>query len=168
MQTFAKPSRLIVFKLSTIAFFLLGATGCIKPVVIEGTAMSPTLADGERWFVTMNPEEIQRGDIIEFRYPKDETKRYVKRVVGLPGETIGIRAGVVHINGAPLPEGYLPAESNNKLGASFPEKLVPENHFYVLGDNRDNSSDSRYWGTVDRSLVEGKLYMRYSSSEKSN
>ena len=165
MQTFANPNRLLVFKLSTIAFFLLGATGCIKPVVIEGTAMSPTLADGERWFVTMNPGEIQRGDIIEFRYPKDETKRYVKRVVGLPGETIEIRAGVVHINGAPLPEGYLPPESNNKAGSSFPEKRVPENHFYVLGDNRDNSADSRYWGTVDRSLIEGKLYMRYSSGK---
>ena len=167
MQTFVKPNGLIVFKLSTIAFFLLGATGCIKPVVIEGTAMSPTLADGERWFVTMNPGEIQRGDIIEFRYPKDETKRYVKRVVGLPGETIEVRGGVVHINGSALTEDYVPAE-RNQTGASFPQKHIPENHFYVLGDNRDNSSDSRYWGTVDRSLVEGKLYMRYSSSEKSN
>lgn len=166
MRIFAKPV-IQILKLGIISLLLLAATSCVKPAIIEGTAMRPTLEDGDRWFVTMNPGEIRRGDIIEFRYPKDETKRYMKRVVGLPGETIEIRGGVVYIDGAALAEDYVPAETN-KTGSSFPEKLIPENHYYVLGDNRDNSSDSRYWGTVDRSLIEGRLYMRYYSGKKSN
>ena len=153
---------MICQRVITILIVLIGlcASGCVWPVKIEGTAMRPTLADGDRWLVTLNPGELQRGDIIVFRYPKDETKQYVKRIVGLPGETIEIRDGLVYINGVALPEGYVPAETN-KSRTSFPEKRIPEDNYFVIGDNRDNSSDSRYWGTVDKTLIEGKLYSRY-------
>ena len=122
--------------------------------------MLPAMNDGDRWLVTTSIGDLKRGDVVVFRYPKDETKSYVKRVIGLPGERVEIRAGVVLINGQPLAEDYVDRD-HNKAAASFPQKVVPDNHYFVMGDNRDNSSDSRYWGPVDRSLIEGKLYTRY-------
>ena len=121
--------------------------------------------DGDRWLVTASPSEVKLGDIIMFRFPKDETKHYMKRVVGLPGERIAIRDGIVLVNDEPIVEEYLD-QNNNQSVSWFPEKVVPDNHYFVMGDNRDNSSDSRYWGTVDHSLIEGKLYERYSEGKK--
>ena len=74
--------------------------------------MSPTMNEGDRWFMTSSIDDIKRGDIIDFRFPKDETKQYVKRVVGLPGERVEIRAGVVLINGEPIAEDYLDQKYN--------------------------------------------------------
>jgi signal peptidase I len=120
---------------------------------------------GDRWFVTGAIDDLKRGDIIEFKYPKDETKHFMQRIVGLPGERIEIREGKTFINGQPLVEDYLDPAFNKAL-PSFPEKAIPENKFFVMGDNRDNSSDSRYWGPVDRSLIEGKFYMRYMAGDE--
>jgi len=158
----------VIRKIVTGAIFFIlasAASGCLKPIKVEGTAMSPTMNDGDRWFVTMSIDDVRRGDIIEFRFPKDETKRYVKRVIGLPGERVEIRAGAVLINGELLVEDYLD-ENYNLRAPWFPVKIVPSNHYFVMGDNRDNSSDSRYWGTVDQSLIEGKLYTRYIEGKK--
>ena len=154
------------FGIATIILMIAFATsGCLRPIRVEGTAMSPTLNDGDRWFVTTSLDELKRGDIIDFRFPKDETKHYVKRVIGLPGERIEILAGAVLINGEPIIEDYVDPLYNQN-SPTLPEKVIPDNHYFVLGDNRDNSSDSRYWGTVDRSLIEGKLYSRYSEGKK--
>jgi len=151
--------------IGTIVFILaFAASGCVKPVRVEGAAMLPTLNDGDRWLTTA-ASDLKRGDIIVFRYPKDETKSYVKRVVGLPGERVEIRAGVVRINGEPIVEDYLD-QNYNHSSQWFPERVIPDNQYFVLGDNRDNSSDSRYWGTVDRSLIEGKLYTRYFTGKR--
>ena len=137
-----------------------GTSGCLRPVMVEGKAMLPTLKEGDRWFVTSSTDDLKRGDIILFRYPKDETKYYRKRIIALPSEKIEIREGAVLINGQPIPEDYVdPSFNQGKLW--FPQRAIPENKFFVMGDNRDNSSDSRYWGLVDRSLIEGKFYMRY-------
>lgn len=144
---------------------VLLATSCVRPVVVEGCAMSPTLRDGDRWLITASIADLRRGDIIELRYPKDPTKLYIKRIVGLPGERLEMRDNKVLINGVEFKEDYLD-QTYNQSGLWIPEKLIPPDHYFVLGDNRDNSSDSRYWGTVDKSLVVGKLYMRYASGEK--
>ena len=143
---------------------LVGAS-CVMPAIMEGTGMQPTLKDGDRWFISTNVGELQRGDIVSFRYPRDESKRYIKRIVGLPGEELEIRNGTVFISGNALSEDYLDQQFNQS-GNFFPPVKIEQNHYFVLGDNRDNSSDSRYWGTVDDSLIEGRLYARYWSASK--
>jgi signal peptidase I len=150
---------------AVLVLLAIATVGCLKPVRFEGIAMQPTLEDGDRWLVTTNVGDLKRGDIIEFRYPKDETKYYVKRIVGLPNEKIEILEGTVFINGLPITEEYLDQEYNQS-GNTIPEIQISSNHYFVMGDNRDNSSDSRYWGTVDRSLIEGKLYVRYISGKE--
>lgn len=147
-----------------VAGFVLLAACSLRPVRSEGTGMSPTINDGDKIFVDENFGELKRGDIIIFYYPKDRSKSYIKRVIGLPNETIEIREGKVYINGQVLDEPYL-VEENNQQKSSFRPQKVLKNHYFVMGDNRDNSSDSRYWGTVDRELVIGKYYMTYSEAK---
>lgn len=127
--------------------------------------MAPTMNDGDRWFVAISIDDLKRGDVIEFRYPKDETKHYIERIIALPGEKIEIRSGKTFINGQPIVEDYLDP-SFNQAALWFPERVIPNNKFFVMGDNRDNSSDSRYWGPVDRSLIVGKLSTRYIAGDR--
>ncbi len=122
--------------------------------------MRPTIDDGQRLLISMNVSSIERGDILLFRFPLDPMKYYVKRVIGLPGETLDIDEGVVHINGQPLAEGYID-NAYNKATPRFNAVTVPPGHYFVMGDNRDNSSDSRSWGFVDKELIEGRLYTTY-------
>jgi signal peptidase I len=122
--------------------------------------MRPTIDDGDRLLINTQIHELRRGDIIQFKYPKDPSKYYMKRIIGLPGETVGIREGKVYINGELLDENYIAQEYNQNL-VSFPDVKIPEESFYVMGDNRDNSSDSRYWGTVKRELIDGKVDRKY-------
>lgn len=135
-----------------------------KPVLVEGKAMLPNFRNGDRVMMDKNVSELNRGDVITFLYPKDRTKWYFKRIIGLPGETIEIREGKVYINGEVLEEPYID-ESYNQAKANFPPRKVPEYQYFVMGDNRDNSSDSRYWGTVDKELIQGKYYMTYYKAE---
>jgi signal peptidase I len=135
-----------------------------KPVRVEGTAMMPTFHDGDRILMDENIGELKRGDVVSFLYPKDTSKWYIKRVIGLPGETVEIRVGKIYINGQILDEPYLD-ESYNQAKSSFAPRPVAENNYFVIGDNRDNSSDSRYWGTVPRELIKGKYYMTYSKNK---
>lgn len=136
-----------------------------KPVSVEGMAMKPAFNDGDKILVDKNFSNLKRGDVITFLYPKDRSKWYFKRIVGLPNETIEIREGKVYINGELLDEPYVD-ESNNHSKSNFPPIRVPEFHYFVIGDNRDNSSDSRYWGTLDRELITGRYYMTYSKSKE--
>jgi signal peptidase I len=153
-------------------FVLLGVF-VAQPVVVEGTSMLPELHDGERLLVNklvyykiknVSWGHIERGDIVVFWYPKEPDKSYVKRVIGLPGETVEVRNGVVYINGEQMREPYLSAEHNQSLG-SFGAKKVDEHYYFVMGDNRDNSSDSRYWGLVPEKYVYGKAFFRYWKPE---
>lgn len=151
-----------------IALFLaclVNACGGALPVRIEGTAMLPAFRDGDKIIMRAVSGDLQRGEVIMFRYPKDEKRTYFKRVIGLPGETIEIKTGVIYINGSPVDEPYLDQEYNH-VKPSFPPEQIPSDHYFVMGDNRDNSSDSRSWGTVDKRLIVGKYYMTYSKSEK--
>lgn len=152
-----------------IAVFILLGVFVAQPVVVEGTSMLPQLHDGERLLVnklvyykfkSVSWGHIERGDIIVFWYPKDPEKSYVKRVIGLPGETVEVREGKILINNVELNETYLDTEHNQTL-PSFAPRRVDEHFYFVMGDNRDNSSDSRYWGLVPEKYIYGKAFFRY-------
>ena len=139
---------------------LFAAFSVGRPIKNEGRGMMPAIRDGDQLFVERNPDQLERGDIIIFYYPEDTTKSYLKRIVGLPGETLMIEDGKITINGTLLEEPYLPDEWKSQDSLSEPVK-IPDGHYFVLGDNRRNSSDSRYWGTVPRDLIYGKYWFRY-------
>ncbi len=152
-----------------IAVFILLGVFVAQPVVVEGTSMLPQLHDGERLLVnklvyykfqSVSWGHIERGDIIVFWYPKDPEKSYVKRVIGLPGEMVEVRDGVILINNQELNEPYLDSEYNRSL-PSYEPKKVDEHYYFVMGDNRDNSSDSRLWGLVPEKYIYGKAFFRY-------
>jgi len=108
----------------------------------------------------------ERGEIITFQYPKDPSVIYVKRVIGLPGEKIAIHSGVPYINGKAIIESYVPIESKVKhYSQTMEEVVIPKNHIFVLGDNRDNSNDSRFWGTLPTESVTGKVTLIWYAKE---
>lgn len=140
----------------------------VQPVKVEGTSMLPRLHDGERIFVNKLiyydeyrwAPKIERGDIVVFWYPNDPNKSYIKRVIGLPGEIVEVREGTVYINGAVLEEKYLDPGENASSASQAPVQ-VKLNYYFVMGDNRDNSSDSRSWGLVPKKYIYGKALLRY-------
>ena len=140
----------------------------VQPVKVEGTSMLPRLHDGERIFVNKLiyydeyrwAPKIDRGDIVVFWYPEDPSKSYIKRVIGLPGDTIEIREGVVRVNGSDVQESYLDPRLNVSHRSVNPI-VVKNNYYFVMGDNRDNSSDSRFWGLVPKKYIYGKALFRY-------
>ena len=152
-----------------VVVFILFGVFFVQPVVVEGTSMLPQLHDGERLLVnkliyykiqSISWGHIDRGDIVVFWFPNDPDKSYVKRIIGLPGETVELRNGKVFIDGKELNEDYLDVEHNQTL-PTWPAKKVEEHHYFVMGDNRDNSSDSRYWGLVPEKYIYGKAFFRY-------
>ncbi len=151
--------------LQLILLFCLFSACSPKTVLNQGTGMLPTIKDGDKLLMDENIVELKRGDIIAFLYPRDTSKWYIKRIIGLPGETVEVRTGKIYVNGQILDEPYLD-ESFNQQIVSFPPKIIGENSYFVLGDNRDNSSDSRYWGSVSKDLIKAKYYTTYSSSNK--
>jgi signal peptidase I len=136
----------------------------IQPVKVEGTSMLPRLHDGERIFVNKliyyGLPKLQRGDIVVFWYPNDPSKSYIKRVIGLPGDIVEERDGHIYINGKELQESYLDPQRTQKHENRAPLHIQPH-YYYVMGDNRDNSSDSRYWGLVPEKYIYGKAVVRY-------
>lgn len=123
--------------------------------------MEPTLMTGDRIIVSKFSywlNEPQRGDVIVFKYPRDPSRAFVKRVVATEGETIALEENQLIINGQPVPENYLPAD------LTFPDfgpVTIPDDHLFVLGDNRNNSDDSRVWGFLDEDLIIGKAVAVY-------
>jgi signal peptidase I len=117
--------------------------------------------------------EVSRGDIVVFKYPEDPERDFIKRVIGLPGETLEVRRKVVFVNGQPLEEPYVhflvPAAGPGQEITAFDRRenygpvVVPEGHFFVMGDNRDNSQDSRYWGFLPANYVKGRALVVYWS-----
>lgn len=133
-----------------------------QPVEVEGISMLPGIGNHERVFVNKiiyHVEPIRRGDIIVFHYPVDPAKTLIKRVIGLPGDWVSIKNGHVFVNGKPLKENYIPP---GYLGHSTcaPVHITPH-HYYVLGDHRAFSDDSRVWGTVDRKYIYGEASFAY-------
>lgn len=133
-----------------------------QPVKVEGTSMAPLLSDQERIFINKfvyRFEPIERGDVVVFWYPLDRTKSFIKRVVGLPGETVEIRQGLVHVNGKPLPEPYVPSRYEDL--SDFPATRVPNDSYFVMGDHRISSNDSRVFGSVPSRFIYGRAVFAY-------
>jgi signal peptidase I len=138
-----------------------------QPVKVEGTSMMPGLEDQERIFVNKfvyRWEPIQRGDIVVLRYPRDTYKSYIKRVIGVAGDRIRIENGQVYVDGAALDEDYVPSDYADSR--SYSESVVPANSFFVLGDHRTMSNDSRDFGTVNERYIYGKAVFGYWPMEK--
>jgi signal peptidase I len=138
-----------------------------QPVKVEGTSMMPSLDDQERIFVNkfvyrLGP--IERGDVVVFRYPRDPGKSFIKRVIGLAGDHVRIEAGRVYLNGLPLEEDYVPEAYADQR--SYPEIVVPADGYFVLGDHRSMSNDSREFGPVSGSYIYGKAVFGYWPVEK--
>ena len=133
-----------------------------QPVKVEGTSMAPLLSDQERIFINKfvyRFEPIERGDVVVFWYPLDRSKSFIKRVVALPGETVELRAGRLYVSGKELTEPYVP--SSYLDGANYPPLTIPVDSFFVMGDHRDSSNDSRVFGPVARQFIYGKAVFAY-------
>ena len=138
-----------------------------QPVRVEGTSMLPVLEDQDRLFINKiayRVGEIHQGDVVVFEYPRDHTKSYIKRVIGLPGERIRTDHGIVYVNGVRLSEPYVPARYEDDR--SEPEVVVPPHEYFLMGDHRSISSDSREFGPVDRDLIYGKAVFVYWPMEQ--
>jgi signal peptidase I len=138
-----------------------------QPVKVEGTSMMPGLEDQERIFVNKfvyRWEPIQRGDIVVFRYPRDPSKSYIKRVIGVAGDRIRIENGQVFVNDVELDEDYVPTDYAD--ARSYPTVTVPPNSYFMLGDHRTMSNDSRDFGPVNERYIYGKAVFGYWPMEK--
>lgn len=169
----------------TILIFLL-VRSIVQNFKVEGRSMEPTLESGQYLLINKavywridtgalrsafaaqretgapdRPRYLfsppQRGDVIVFRYPKDPNRDFIKRVVALPGETVEIRGGVLYVNGAPMEEPFVA----NHPSYTFERTRVPPANYFVLGDNRNNSSDSHVWGMVPEENIIGRAWLRY-------
>ena len=133
-----------------------------QPVRVEGTSMLPRLEDHDRLFINKfvyHIESIHRGDVVVFHYPRDPEKSYIKRVIGLPGDKIWIDHGLVWVNGVALDETYVPDRYRDSR--SMAEMVIPEDSYFMMGDHRSISSDSREFGPVERDLIYGKAEFVY-------
>ena len=138
-----------------------------QPVKVEGTSMMPSLIDQERIFINKFVYRfggIERGDMVVFWFPGDPTKSYIKRVIGLPGDTVEVENGVVMVNNQRLDETYVTDEYRDR-STMAPFKVQTEEYF-VLGDHRSSSNDSRSWGPVPRKYIYGKAVFVYWPIEK--
>jgi signal peptidase I len=138
-----------------------------QPVKVEGTSMTPSLADQERIFVNKfvyRLEPIERGDIVVFHYPRDPSKSFIKRVIGMAGDRVRIDDGEVYVNGKRIEEDYLSPDYGDVR--SFAEVVVPAHSYFVLGDHRSMSNDSRDFGAVDATDIYGKAVFGYWPVDK--
>lgn len=133
-----------------------------QPVKVEGTSMMPGLDDQERIFINKYVyrwEPIERGDVVVFRYPRDPSKSYIKRVIGVAGDRVEIEQGMVFVNGRRLSEPYVPSDFRDDR--SVAETVVPPGSYFLLGDHRNLSSDSRDFGSVSERYIYGKAVFVY-------
>ena len=144
-------------------------------LLVNKFVFAPTASALERMILPIDP--IKRGEVVVFKYPEEPERDFIKRVMGLPGETLEVREKKVYVNGTPLDEPYAhylqpvasPSEFHEVTSFDVRERYgpvtVPVNHYFVMGDNRDNSQDSRYWGFLPRGNVKGKALIIYWSYE---
>lgn len=156
--------ELIKFALLALIIVIPIRMWVAQPFIVSGSSMVPTFENGQYLIVdelSYNFETPDRGDVIVFRYPKDPSKFYIKRIIGLPGDTVAINGSAVTIKNAEHPDGieldetYVKNESMNTMNVT-----IPEGQYFVMGDNRSASSDSRIWGTVPRKNIIGRAFLR--------
>jgi signal peptidase I len=147
--------------ISVAASFMI-ITFVYQPVRVEGTSMLPELRDQDRLFINKfayHFESISRGDVVVFHYPRDPSKSYIKRVIALPGDTLRIDEGRVYVNGKRIAEPYVPLRFRDDRSLS--QRVIPPHEYFVMGDHRSISSDSRDFGPVERNLIYGKAAFVY-------
>lgn len=156
---------LVVVTISSIPFGPIVKRNFIEAFKIPSASMNPSLIKGDHILVnkTITPIKLKQGDIIVFRYPQDRKRNFIKRIVALGGETIEGKDKVIYVNGVPLDEPYAYYMDAVVRSRSFGPIQVPPNTFFVLGDNRDNSQDSRHWGAIPAEDVIGRAFKIYWS-----
>ena len=148
--------------LFSAAASVLIITFLYQPVRVEGTSMLPRLVDQDRLFINKfvyHFEAIEPGDVVVFHYPRDPEKSYIKRIIAVPGDRLRIDRGLVFVNGKPLSEPYIPEEYRDVR--SLDAMVIPKDEYFVMGDHRSISSDSREFGPVKRDLIYGKAAFVY-------
>ncbi len=162
-----------------ILLALVIRTFVVQAFTIPSGSMVPTLQVGD--YILVNKfiyggeipftafrlpaiRQPERGDIVVFKYPWDEKRDFIKRVIGLPGEEVSMKGRTVYINGKPLDEPYaVYNEMASHVGIDYGPTVVPRDSYFMMGDNRDNSQDSRYWGFLRRHKIRGKAFIIYWS-----
>src|SRR5262245_46584107 len=141
-------------------------------LLVNKFVFGPTLGSFDR--AVLPVRDIRRGDVIVFKYPDEPERDFIKRVIGLPGDTVELKAKKVYVNGRPLDEPYVhfltPASEGAEVTSMdvrerYGPVTVPPSQYFVMGDNRDNSQDSRYWGFLPRDYIKGKALVIYWSYE---
>jgi signal peptidase I len=177
-------TREVIETVALAAFLVLLIQSTIQNYRVEGPSMEPLFVGGDRvvaskvgyteidaeqaagYLPTVDADsnefwhpfgEPQRGDVIVFRWPRDERQNFVKRIIGMPGDTVRIELGKVFVNSEPLDEPYL----EYTLRQTLTDHIVSADSYYVLGDNRPQSDDSRHWGDVPKENVIGKVQVTY-------
>jgi len=154
------PVRGVLITLVIALIIFLVAQAMMQSVKVVGASMEPSLHNGQYLVVSKAAywfHPPRRGDIIVFHSPQNQDQDIIKRVIATPGETVEIREGTVYINGSPLDEPYIAEEPYYNL----PLQKVPEDSYFVLGDNRNHSSDSHVWGVVPEGNIVGKAWICY-------
>lgn len=150
-----------------VAIFLFVYLTVLQPHKIKGASMEPNFPDGEYLLtdkVTYRFNEPQRGDVVVFKAPVGEGDEFIKRIIGLPGEKVTLKSNHIYINGKPLEESYLDKNLQTSGGFFLSEGAtitVPEGKYFVLGDNRPHSSDSRSWGVIEKKVITGRAWLIY-------
>jgi len=140
-----------------VLVLMLVIFGLYQPVRVDGTSMLPVLEDQDKLLINKfvyRFNDIHRSDVVVFYYPRDHSKSYIKRVIALPGDDLSINHGKVVVNGVAVKENYVPLKYEDER--SQPEMLVPPGEYFVMGDHRSISSDSRDFGPVSRDLIYGR------------
>ena len=154
------PFRGVLITLVIALIIFLAAQAMMQSVKVVGASMEPSLHNGQYLVVSKAAywfHPPRRGDIIVFHSTQNQDQDIIKRVIATPGETVEIREGKVYINGSPLDEPYIAEEPYYNL----PPQDVPEDSYFVLGDNRNHSSDSHVWGVVPEGNIVGKAWICY-------
>jgi signal peptidase I len=152
--------RELAITLGLALLIFLGYHAVAQTSVVDGSSMLPGLQDGQRLIVLKAAyffSSPQRGDVVIVHPPVDPQKEYVKRLIGMPGDTVQVKEGLVYVNGVPLQEPYIKAPPNYTMSLF----QVPPDNYFVMGDNRNNSYDSHFGWTVTRKNVVGEVWLRY-------
>ncbi|HYS04508.1 MAG TPA: signal peptidase I [Candidatus Dormibacteraeota bacterium] len=152
---------------SMIPTLLVGDYIMVNKFAFAPLSSVPALAWVEHLLLPVR--DLKRKDIVVFKYPEEPEKDYIKRVIGLPGEVLEVRSRVVYIDGKPLEEPYVIHRNPPGLNSdqdNYPPTRIPENSLFCMGDNRDNSKDSRSWGFVPRDYVKGRAFMIWWSYDE--
>ena len=152
--------RLVVLGAALVVLFVL--VRLLQPAGVKGGGMAPTLIDGDRLLVNnlaYQWRDPRRGDVVRLLYPPNPTKVFVMRVIAEEGDRVQIVAGRVLVNDAPRDDGVVPA--NFRAHDNYGPTIIPEGYYFVMGDHRNNSSDSRHWGFVPKKYITGRVWLRW-------